>query len=85
MINNDNGFEDFEDKYCILQAQIVLEQFVQAKMIKEIMEEETDPEQKQLLKTVLEEEKAEYKKAKAKLDECLIINGNDNPYNKGSG
>lgn len=76
--NNIDLLHEEEDKFCVLKAEIALEQFVQVKILQEIIKEETDPEQKQILEDFLKEEKEEYRKAKASLDECMLINGNPN-------
>ncbi|MFH1778021.1 MAG: hypothetical protein ABH952_10745 [Candidatus Omnitrophota bacterium] len=68
--------KEFEDEYCVLKAEIALEQFVQVKIINDIIKEETDPEQKALLQELLKEEKEEFTRAKAQLDECMIVNSN---------
>lgn len=66
---------DFEDKFCLLKAQRALEEFVQLKILAEIIDEETNLEQKQVLQDVYKEEKEEFYKSKADLDQCLYVNG----------
>lgn len=67
---------EFEDKYCLMQAQITLEEFVQLKILHDIIDEENDENQKQVLKEIYKEEKEVFLKSKAKLDQCLYVNGN---------
>lgn len=79
--NNDNNRYMLEnDEYCILEAQILLDQYIQAKIIADIIKEETDEEQKEALKIIYQEEKQEFLNAKAVLDKCMFLNGNPN-YN----
>jgi len=75
---------EFEDKYCLISAQRTLEEFVQLKILADIIVEESDAEQKEVLKDIYKEEKEEFLQAKAKLDQCLIINGG-NPNGRGNG
>lgn len=79
---NENFIEiehDFEDKFCLLKAQITLEEFVQLTILKDIIEEELDSEHKQLLKDIYKEEKDRFHRSKAELDQCMYVNGNSTP------
>lgn len=72
---NTNMINDFEDRFCLLKAERALEEFVQVKIISDLVKEETDPGQKELLTDLLKEEKEEFLKSKAELDECMFVNG----------
>ena len=70
--------DELPDEYCILKAEIALEQFIQVKVLNEILSQETDPEQKKILIEFIQEEKDEFTRAKASLDQCMILNSNYN-------
>lgn len=72
---NSDMINEFDDEYCVLSAQVALDQYIQAKIIADIIKEETDIEQKEVLKEIYNEEKEEFLKAKARVDKCMFLNG----------
>jgi len=70
--------DEISDEFCVLKAEIALEQFIQVKVLNEILSQETDAEQKKILTEFIQEEKDEFTKAKACLDQCMLLNSNYN-------